>query len=399
MHETVNDMKKTCKITDSLRRGITEAVILLSVPAMIMGIGYALCPETMQGGVPSTLANRIGWILVRIGGSVCDNAGMILAVTVGAAISEAEENRWKAGAAGLMSFLMMTALLTPHTTALLFPGWADRDVVSMTFSHTANAFTGMLAGGIGGVSFGREAEGRIEAIWKGLLFMAAGSLLSALILVVLWPLAFAGVMKLCVWLSTKGAAGAAGFAVLNRLLTPAGLRPACNEIFLTGETWIGDLLHYWAGENTVVSGASQPAGMYMSGFFAPMMGGIPGMCLAVYLYERKTGKPVKYASLLLLGAVLSFFCGGSEYMELLVMAQCPILFLCSCLLYGVFALLSNLAGFRAGFSFSAGLTDLIFSSLFPGASGTWMIIPLGLAAFGLWFFMTAGILEYRGRKR
>ena len=391
-------MNKTYNFTNSIRKGITEAVIILSVFALIMGVGYALCPETMQGGIPTTLANRVGYALVRIGGAVCDNAGMVMAVCFGAALTGAKADRWKAGAAGLMSFLIMTALLTPYTISSLFPGWSENADVTKTFMVSANMLTGMLAGGIAGLSFRQDAEEKIETVWKELACTAAGSLLSALVLAVLWPLASIGVMKFCVWMSTKGIAGAAGFTALNRLLTPFGLRPACNEIFLNGEGWIGDLPHYWAGENTVVNGVSQPAGMYMSGFFAPMMGGIPGLCLAVYHYEKQSGKKVKYASLLLLGAVLSFFSGSSEYIELLALAQCPLLFLCSCLLFGVFALLSNMTGFRAGFSLSAGLTDLIFSSLFPGAFRTWMILPLGLLAFGLWYVMTSLILKYKGRR-
>ena len=38
-------------------------------------------------------------------------------------------------------------------------------------------------------------------------------------------------------------------------------------------------------------------------------------------------------------------------------------------------------GFRAGFSFSAGATDLLFSASLPAAQKTWLIIPLGIAAF------------------
>ena len=38
-------------------------------------------------------------------------------------------------------------------------------------------------------------------------------------------------------------------------------------------------------------------------------------------------------------------------------------------------------GFRAGFSFSAGAMDLLFSSSLPAAAKTWLIIRLGIAAF------------------
>lgn len=51
------------------------------------------------------------------------------------------------------------------------------------------------------------------------------------------------------------------------------------------------------------------------------------------------------------------------------------------LLYGIFTVVAVLLGFRAGFSFSAGATDLLFSASLPAAQKTWLIIPLGIAAF------------------
>ncbi|MBR4878118.1 MAG: PTS transporter subunit EIIB [Rhodocyclaceae bacterium] len=49
-------------------------------------------------------------------------------------------------------------------------------------------------------------------------------------------------------------------------------------------------------------------------------------------------------------------------------------------LYGIFAAISVALGFRAGFCFSAGLTDLVFSASLPAAARTWLILPLGIAA-------------------
>ena len=59
----------------------------------------------------------------------------------------------------------------------------------------------------------------------------------------------------------------------------------------------------------------------------------------------------------------------------------PVLYLIYALLYGIFTFITVLLGFRAGFSFSAGATDLLFSASLPAAQNTWMIIPLGIAAF------------------
>ena len=44
-------------------------------------------------------------------------------------------------------------------------------------------------------------------------------------------------------------------------------------------------------------------------------------------------------------------------------------------------------GFRAGFSFSAGAMDLLFSSSLPAAARIWLIIPLGIAAFAVFYFV------------
>ena len=59
----------------------------------------------------------------------------------------------------------------------------------------------------------------------------------------------------------------------------------------------------------------------------------------------------------------------------------PGLYVIYAILYGIFTTITTLVGFRAGFSFSAGATDLVFSSSLPAAQKTWMIIPLGIAAF------------------
>ena len=56
-------------------------------------------------------------------------------------------------------------------------------------------------------------------------------------------------------------------------------------------------------------------------------------------------------------------------------------------LYGIFTVITTLVGFRAGFSFSAGATDLVFSASLPAAQKTWMIIPLGIAAFAVFYLV------------
>ena len=87
------------------------------------------------------------------------------------------------------------------------------------------------------------------------------------------------------------------------------------------------------------------------------------------------------AGLLLSAAICAFVCGVTEPFEFGFMFLAPVLYLIYAILYGIFTVITYYVGFRAGFSFSAGCTDLVFSSTLPAASKTWLIIPLGIAAF------------------
>ena len=79
-------------------------------------------------------------------------------------------------------------------------------------------------------------------------------------------------------------------------------------------------------------------------------------------------------------AICAFICGVTEPFEFAFMFLAPALYLVYAILYGVFAAVTVALGFRAGFSFSAGLTDLVFSASLPAHAKTWMILPLGIAA-------------------
>ena len=84
--------------------------------------------------------------------------------------------------------------------------------------------------------------------------------------------------------------------------------------------------------------------------------------------------------ILLSAAIASFVCGVTEPFEFAFMFLAPGLYVIYALLYGIFVAVTTVVGFRAGFSFSAGLTDLIFSAALPAAQKTLLIIPLGIAA-------------------
>ena len=111
-----------------------------------------------------------------------------------------------------------------------------------------------------------------------------------------------------------------------------------------------------------------------------MMFGVPAAALAM-VQNAPPGKRKFARSVLLSGAICSFVCGVTEPFEFAFMFAAPGLYFIYALMYGIFSYVTAICGFRAGFAFSGGVTDLIFSSSLPAAQNTWMILPLGAAAF------------------
>ena len=65
------------KYLQKLGKAIMLPVAVLPVAAIMMGIGYAMCPATMQGGDVTGIIQIIGFALVKIGSAVIDKLPML----------------------------------------------------------------------------------------------------------------------------------------------------------------------------------------------------------------------------------------------------------------------------------------------------------------------------------
>ena len=210
------------------------------------------------------------------------------------------------------------------------------------------------------------------------------SIIVSAILLFVWPLIFGVLISIGQAIAGMGAIGAGIYAFLNRLLIPTGLHHALNNVFWFDTIGLGDLKHFWAGKTS--ADVSWDLGMYMSGFFPCMMFGIPGAALAM-IQTAKSNKKKIAIGLVGSAAICAFVCGVTEPFEFGFMFLAPALYVIYAALYGIFTVITVLVGFRAGFSFSAGATDLVFSAPLPAAQNTWLIIPLGAAAFAVFYLV------------
>ena len=371
------------KYLQKLGKALMLPVACLPICGILMGLGYALCPSTMQGGDVTGILEMIGFFLVKAGGALIDNMAVLFVIGVG--VGMADDNDGTAALAALASWLMMTNLLAVGTVTTLMPAIADNATKTLAFGKIANPFIGILAGIIGATCYNKFKGTKLPdwlAFFSGKRCVAivAGvvSIVVSAILLFIWPVVFGALVAVGQGIAGLGAVGAGLYAFLNRLLIPTGLHHALNNVFWFDTIGLGDLGHFWAGETS--ADVTWDLGMYMSGFFPCMMFGIPGAALAM-VHTAKSDKKKVAIGLVASAAICAFVCGVTEPFEFGFMFLAPALYVVYAALYGIFTVITVLVGFRAGFCFSAGATDLIFSASLPAAKNTWMIIPLGVAAF------------------
>ncbi|MDE5908112.1 MAG: PTS transporter subunit EIIC [Lachnospiraceae bacterium] len=377
------------KYLQKLGKSLMLPVACLPICGILMGIGYALCPATMQGGEITGFLNLLGFFLVKAGGALIDNMALLFVIGVG--VGMADDHDGTAGLAAFASWLMITNLLSVGTVTTLMPSVADSASKTLAFSAIANPFIGILAGIIGATCYNKFKTTKLPD-WlsffsgKRCVSIISGviSIVVAAILLFVWPIVYGALLALGNGIVGLGPVGAGIYAFLNRLLIPTGLHHALNNVFWFNTIGLGDLSHFWAGDTS--ADVSWSLGMYMSGFFPCMMFGIPGAALAM-IQTAKEGKKKVAIGLVASAAVCAFVCGVTEPFEFGFMFLAPALYLIYALLYGIFTVIVTLVGFRAGFSFSAGATDLVFSAPLPAAANTWMIIPLGIAAFAVFYLV------------
>ncbi len=378
------------KYLQKLGKSLMLPVACLPICGILMGIGYALCPATMIAGREmSGFLNLLGFFLVQAGGALINNMALLFVIGVG--VGMADDHDGTAGLAALASWLMMTNLLSVGVVSTLMPSIVDDANKTLAFSAIANPFIGILSGIIGATCYNKFKSTKLPdwlsffsgkrcvAIISGVVAIVASA-----ILLFVWPVVYGALLAIGNGIVSMGAVGAGIYAFLNRLLIPTGLHHALNNVFWFDTVGLGDLSHFWAGETS--ADVTWSLGMYMSGFFPCMMFGIPGAALAM-IHTAKSNKKKVAIGLVASAAVCAFVCGVTEPFEFGFMFLAPALYLIYALLYGIFTTVTVLLGFRAGFSFSAGATDLLFSASLPAAANTWLIIPLGLAAFAVFYLV------------
>jgi phosphotransferase system glucose/maltose/N-acetylglucosamine-specific IIC component len=286
------------KYLQRLGKSLMLPVACLPVAGILLGIGYWL-ESSLGSNIPATF-------LLQAGGAILNHIPLLFAV--GVAVGMADESNGASALAGLVSWLVITTLLSPATVQMFSGQTADP-----AFEKIENVFTGILSGITGTFCYNRFKNTSLPdalAFFGGkrsVPIVAAGlACLISILLFFSWPLMYNGLILFGKSILDTGPVGAGLYAFFNRLLIPLGLHHALNQVFWFDVAGINDLSNFWTGQGTLGI-----TGQYMTGFFPIMMFGLPAAALAMYHTARPERKKA-VGGLMLASALSAFLTGVTE---------------------------------------------------------------------------------------
>ena len=346
---------KMMKYLQRLGGSLMLPVAVLPAAAVLMGIGYWIDPD--HWGADSPLAA----FLINAGESIIKNIPILFAV--GVALGMSKDKDGSAALSGLVSFLVVTTLLSPETVAML--KGIEVGEVDAGFGNIKNAFVGIISGIVAAHMYNRFSHVKLPdalAFFSGkrlVPIMTSVFMLGvSIVLFFIWPPVYSGLVSFGEWIAGLGAAGAGLYGFFNRLLIPTGLHHALNSVFWFNTAGIDDIGKFWSGE-----GVKGVTGMYQAGFFPVMMFGLPAAGFA------------------------AFFTGVTEPLEFAFMFVAPLLYLVHAALTGLSLAIAATFHWTAGFGFSAGFIDLFLSSQLPLANQPYMLVVQGLIFAIIYYFL------------
>ena len=203
-----------------------------------------------------------------------------------------------------------------------------------------------------------------------------------------YPIFDAGLTALGEFIGGAGALGAFVYGFANRMLIPLGLHHIPNSYiwFLYGDyqppggggAVTGELTRFAAGDPT--------AGILTSGFYPILMFGLPAAALAMIHVANKKQRKLAVGILAAAG-LTAFLTGVTEPLEFAFMFVAFPLYLIHAVLTGLSLAIAYLLDIHLGFSFSAGLIDLLLYGTAPAAKNIPLLIGMGAVFFVVYYVL------------
>jgi PTS system N-acetylglucosamine-specific IIC component len=353
------------------------------------GILLRLGQDDVLGKIHAPVIGPFFKAMSAAGGALFDNLGLLFAV--GVAIGFAKKADGSTALSAVVGYLVMKAVFKTMSPIVL-AGELDKDGLQAQIDY--RVFAGIVVGLLTAWLFDRYHTIELPSFlgfFGGRRFVpivvSLASLFLAFAMSYLFPIFDAGLTGLGKFIAGSGAIGAFVYGFVNRMLLPLGLHHIPNSYiwFLYGDYQppggklvTGDIPRFTAGDPT--------GGAYTAGFFPILMFGLPAAALAMIHVANKKQRKVA-VGILLAAALTAFLTGITEPLEFAFMFVAFPLYVIHAVLTGLSLAIAYLLDIHLGFSFSAGLADLLLYGTAPAAKNIPLLIGMGVVFFVVYYLL------------
>jgi N-acetylglucosamine PTS system EIICBA or EIICB component len=354
------------------------------------GILLRLGQPDLLGRIKAPVIGPFFQAMSAAGDAVFTNLPLLFAV--GVAIGFAKKADGSTALAAVVGYLVVQAVFKTMSPIVL-AGEVDKsgDQAQINYSVFAGIVVGLLTAWL----FDRYHTIQLPSylgFFGGRRFVpivvSLASLFLGFVMSYFYPIFDAGLTALGKFIGGSGAFGAFVYGFANRMLIPLGLHHIPNSYiwFLYGDyqppgggqAVTGELTRFAAGDPT--------AGILTSGFYPILMFGLPAAALAMIHVANKKQRKVAVGILAAAG-LTAFLTGVTEPLEFAFMFVAFPLYLIHALLTGLSLAIAYLLDIHLGFSFSAGLIDLLLYGTAPAAKNIPLLIVMGVVFFAVYYLM------------
>lgn len=370
--------------------GLTRLGRALMLPIAVLpaaGLLARLGQPDLLGRIHTPVIGPFFSAMSAAGGALFTQLPLLFAV--GVAIGFARKADGSTALAAVVGYLVTQSVFTSMSPVVL-AGVLDKDGGQAQIDYSV--LTGIVVGLLTAWLFDRYHTIELPSylgFFNGRRFVpiivSVAALLLAFAMSYLYPLFNAGLTGIAHFIAGTGALGAFTYGFVNRMLIPLGLHHIVNSyvFFLYGDyqgpqgTVTGELPRFAVGDPT--------AGALTAGFYPILMFALPAAALAM-IHVSNPARRRTTVGILSAAALTAFLTGITEPLEFAFMFVAFPLYLLHAVLTGLSLAIAYLLDIHLGFSFSAGLIDLLLWGTAPAAHNVWLLVVMGLV-FGAVYYL------------
>ena len=374
-----------------LGKSLMLPIALLPAAGILLRLGQ---PDLL-GGIDAPVIGPFFDAMSAAGGAIFANLPLLFAI--GVAIGFAKKADGSTALAAAAGYLVIEAVFKSMSPIVL-EGVLNQAGEQAQINYSV--FAGIAVGLVTALLFDRYHTIALPSylgFFGGRRFVpivvSVASLIMGFALSYFYPIFDAGLTSVGQFIGGAGAFGAFTYGFANRMLIPVGLHHILNTYvwFLYGDYQTPDGTGV-TGELTRFAAGDPTAGLLTSGFYPILMFGLPAAALAMIQLAKPRQKKVAVGILSAAG-LTAFLTGVTEPLEFAFMFVAFPLYVVHAVLTGLSLAIAYLLDIHLGFSFSAGLIDLLLYGTAPAAKNVPLLIVMGIAFFLVYYFLFRFVIK------